>query len=92
MATKKRFGLAEYYDWCIKLIIKNSLEKGQPMKLSDFLLYLKVCGEATISVEDAKKILTCEDEGFDVKVLHIEPPINPEILSYYGERKENQNH
>jgi hypothetical protein len=29
MATKKRFGLAEYYDWCIKLIIKKILEEGK---------------------------------------------------------------
>ena len=56
------------------------------MKLSDFLLYLKVCGEATISVEDAKKLITCDDEGVDVKVLHLDSPINPEIYDYYGER------
>ena len=59
------------------------------MKLSDFLLYLKVCGEATISVEDAKKMITCDDEDIDFKVLHIEPPLEPKIRSYYGERKDN---
>lgn len=53
------------------------------MNLSDFMLYLKTCGEATISVEDAKKLITCGDEGVDVKVVHIDPPISPEIRSYY---------
>jgi hypothetical protein len=53
------------------------------MTLREFLLYLKVCGEATISVEDAKKLITCGDEGVDVKVVHIDPPISPEIRSYY---------
>jgi hypothetical protein len=65
------------------------VEKGKTMTLSDLLLYLKVCGEATISVEDAKKLITCEDEGVDVKVLHLDPPINPVIYNYYGERKDN---
>lgn len=56
------------------------------MTLREFLLYLKVSGEATISVEDARKLITCDDEGVDVKVLHIDPPLDPKIKSYYEGR------
>ena len=59
------------------------------MKLSDFLLYLKVHGEAMISVEDARKMIECNDDDVDVKVLHIDSPISPEIRSYYEGRKDN---
>ena len=53
------------------------------MTLREFLLYLKVSGETTISVEDVKKLITCDDESIDVKVLHLDPPLDPKIKSYY---------
>ena len=60
------------------------------MTLREFLLYLKVCGEAVISIEDVQKLMACDDEGVDVKVLHIDAPISPEIRRYYEGRKGNE--
>lgn len=60
------------------------------MKLSDLLLYLKLNGEAIVSVEDLKKVISCEDDFPDVQVLHIDPPIDPKIMDYYGERRADE--
>ena len=58
------------------------------MTLSEFILWLKVHGEATISVEDAQKIIF-DGEFPDAKKLFVNPPIDPKIYDYYGERNDN---
>jgi hypothetical protein len=61
-------------------------EKGETMKLSEFLREIKVRGEVVISIEDAKKILSGMEavEEPDVKILHIDAPIPDKILNLYG--------
>ena len=50
------------------------------MTLREFLRELAVRGEVIISVED---------DFLDAKILHIDPPLDPKIISMYGEREDN---